>query len=282
MGVRLFDVVRIWCSLPSVSLDSLAALLLALAIEFAPPGRSPHSVVEVTACGKEVQRCHVGPPCDEPVLACRAPRWSPRRNAWFRLEQPEEGVDRYRRIVAAMAKTAQRFVANASEETSDFSWPGSEEELALSALTVALHESGLRRDVQFGEEPLGRGSLGEACLLQLHVHQAPRFAPWLSEEERGAMTKTPQAREAFARTLLGDSPRALRRCVEIGMRMLVRARAACNAGGGDWAHGMFSMYGSGTSCRVSALANRARTFRALKARAHRWKHRKASSSQNES
>jgi hypothetical protein len=48
------------------------------------------------------------------------------------------------------------------------------------------------------------------------------------------------------------------------MRMLARARAACGKAGVPWDYGMFSMYGSGKSCRVPAVGtSRSATFQRL-------------------
>lgn len=183
----------------------------------------------------------------------------------MRYEQEAEAIARYRHVLGVMADTAHEFIASQDQAPAEYRWPGSETELALATLTVALHESGLRRDVQFGERPLGRGPKGELCLLQLHLEQAPRFAAWLPEDEKEALSRSPSRREQFAHTLLGDDEASLSRCFSIGMRMLARARTACSASGAGWVEGMFSMYGSGTRCRIPILANRTRTFRKLEA-----------------
>jgi hypothetical protein len=248
-----------------VSVDSLAALLLSLAVQFAPPGRSPHSVVVASECGGDPRHCAAEPPCDRPLLSCRKQRWSPRRGVWLRYEQEAEAIARYGHVIGVMAETAHKFMTLQSQTSAEYQWPGSETELALATLTVALHESSLRRDVQFGEGPLGRGPEGEACLLQLHLEQAPRFAAWLAEDEKEALGRSYARREQFAQSLLGDDKAALSKCFFIGMRMLSRARAACSASGAGWADGMFSMYGSGTRCKIPILANRTRTFRKLEA-----------------
>jgi len=130
-----------------------------------------------------------------------------------------------------------------------------------------LHESGLREDIQFGRGPLGRGSLGEACLMQLDARDAPYLASWIPEEQRKAIAHDKALREQFAQTLLGDSPQALSRCFEVGMRMLARSRSYCSQSS-DWPHGMFSMYGTGTTCNAGVLRNRARTFQRLQSLAN--------------
>jgi hypothetical protein len=133
--------------------------------------------------------------------------------------------------------------------------------LALAALTVAIHESSLREDVQFGRK---RGSAGESCLIQVMPSQAPRHASWLDEAERERIAKDAHAREAFAKTLLGDSPEALSRCFEIGMRMLAQSRSSCSKSSRGWVFGMFSMYGTGTTCSAPRIAEtRTRMYKQL-------------------
>ncbi len=138
-------------------------------------------------------------------------------------------------------------------------WPDSERSLALSALTVALYESSLREDIQSGRK---RGAAGEACLVQVMPEQAPKFASWLPREERQRLAADPKAREAFLETLLGDSPQALSRCFELGMRMLAQARASCAGSAAGWEAGMFSLYGTGRTCSWSPMATiRQKTLR---------------------
>jgi hypothetical protein len=47
------------------------------------------------------------------------------------------------------------------------------------------------------------------------------------------------------------------------MRMLARARAACGKAGVPWDRGMFSMYGSGKTCRAAVGESRRATFQRL-------------------
>jgi len=112
----------------------------------------------------------------------------------------------------------------------------------------------------------GRGPGGEVCLMQVHPDIAWRFVPDLTEDERKTASKTPQSREAVARTLLGKDRERLVTCFRTGLRMLAHAASAC--AGEDrreaaiakragrkhepYAHlewGMYSMYGTGQTCR---------------------------------
>lgn len=182
------------------------------------------------------------------------------------MESAEGGVRRYASIVGALARTADWLVHCDPKKSvcPEHDWPGSTHELAVSGLTVALHESGLREDVEVGRGPLGRGPAGEVCLVQVAVDEAPKYAGWIGADEREALLQDPARREDFARGLLGESPKALEHCFEVGLRMLIRARAACATAPVPWDHGMFAMYGSGRTCRLPGVADRRqRTFRAL-------------------
>jgi hypothetical protein len=185
------------------------------------------------------------------------------------METRDAARRRFARIAQSLASTATALVecqtlgGDPIAGCKPVEWGGTTKTLALSALTVVLHESGLREDVQFGHPPLGRGPAGEACLMQLAPDQAANNASWLSPEEKEKAAQTPRERERFVKSLLGDSPAALSRCFDAGMRMLVRARRSCE-GSGAWDFGMFSLYGGGKSCRVPPIGtSRTRTLRTL-------------------
>ena len=236
--------------------DALATTILALAIAHAQPGHSPYSLEPVMECGKDSLHpsCPLEPVCDLPVFYCRKPRWSAARNAWVRVESTKTATCRYTRIASAIATTARRLHECRDERGATLpgctpvGWPGSTDALALSMLTVALHESGLREDVQKGLPPLGRGPAGGACLLQVRPSQAHRHASWLSSGQRALVAEDRKEQEHFVQTLLGDSHQALGRCFEVGARMLVRARLSCGGSSVPWDQGMFSMYGTGSTC----------------------------------
>lgn len=246
--------------------------ILALAIANAPPGRSPYSLELLPECGSDPRTpsCEIKPLCPEPLMTCRPPRWSALRNAWVRYERPEAAVRRYARIADAIVDTAQALVSCKGADEAlparcePAGWVDDARTLALASLAVALHESGLREDIQFGRPPLGRGPAGEVCLVQVAPEQAPLYASWLPKERRELVAADAKLREEFARTLLGETPVALRRCFEVGMRMLARSRQACAGASRSWDFGMFSMYGTGTTCNGRGMAERRhRTFRAL-------------------
>jgi hypothetical protein len=251
----------------------LAQVILALAISHAPPGRSLYSFEPEPACGTDakVPSCELQRVCEDPAPFCAAPHWSKPRSSWVRIESRETAIRRYARVAEAAALTANRLLTCTDShgakdaECQRDDWPDTERSLALAALTVALHESGLREDIMFGHPPLGRGPAGEVCLLQVATDQAPLYAHWLQSSERMRISRSPVERERFARKLLGDSPEALEHCFEVGMRMLIRSRNACSASQVPWEHGMFAMYGSGTRCNLPRVADkRQRTFDRLR------------------
>lgn len=248
-------------------MSPLATAVLALAIAQAPPGRSPYSLEVLAECGTDpaAPTCPLEPVCADDAPACRAPKWSATRNGWTRIESRAHAIRRYATIARTLVSTAERLAACERTKSCDpLGWSGTTKQLALSALTVAFHESGLREDVQFGHAPLGRGPAGEACLLQVGLGQAPLYAMWLPAAERDQIAASAKRREELAKSLLGDSEAALGRCFEVGMRMLARSRAACGRSGVSWDYGMFSMYGSGRTCRAPVVGqSRSQTFQRL-------------------
>ncbi len=252
--------------------DVLATMLLTLAIAHAPPGRSPHSYEKVKECGtqKTQPACRLEPMCEIPVFYCKPPKWSAARGAWVRVETPEHATCRYARITKALSQTARRLheCKDASgspiEGCTPVRWRGSTKSFALAILTVALHESGLREDIQNGIAPLGRGAAGEACLIQVRPNQAARYASWLTPQQRAIVDSDRMNQEKFIQTLLGDSVESLERCFEVGGRMLARSRRACEASSMPWDHAMFSMYGTGATCNhVGIGSSRKKTFSRL-------------------
>ncbi len=249
---------------------TLPQLLLALAVNHGHPGRSPYSAELMPECGRDKKQptCAIAPLCPEPAPQCRRPRFSRARRAWVRMERKETAEKRFAGIAKALNKTAKKLTSCKEDDPrcEPIDWPGTTKSLALATLAVALHESGLREDVQFGHPPLGRGPQGEACLVQVALSQAPRYASWLPETERQRIADSRSRREKLAKSLLGDSPKSLSRCFEVGMRMLARSRAACGRAGVPWAFGMFSMYGGGKSCNVPPIGKtRGKTFQRLTA-----------------
>lgn len=246
---------------------TLAELVLGLALSHGTPGRSPYSFELVPECGTaaDAATCDLAPVCAEPAPACRPPRYSAARGGWVKMETRAAAVRRFATIARTLADTATRLMAcGDGADCEPLAWSGTTRTLALATLTVVLHESGLREDVQFGHPPLGRGPAGESCLMQIALDQAPLGAAWLGPDRREAINRSRVQRERFAQSLLGDTPRALGRCFEVGMRLLARARTSCGRAGVPWDFGMFSLYGGGRSCNVPAIgASRGKTFQRL-------------------
>ncbi len=188
----------------------------------------------------------------------------------MRIESRESAIRRFAGIAVAIADTAERLAACRAQSAEKkacvpLDWPGSSRSLGLATLAVALHESGLRRDVQLGELPHGRGPAREACLVQVSPRQAPLYASWVPKADRRAIADSSKRREKLAKSLLGTSPVALGRCFETGMRMLARARGACTSSA-SWSYGMYSMYGSGHTCDLPGAGTvRNKTFQKLMA-----------------
>lgn len=129
----------------------LAELILAILIVIAPPGRSPYSVVVAQQADP--------PPCAEASSPlCRRPWWSDAHGSYVRVETAAEGLERYWTIARAIDAAAIEFAADVSGRTA----------LARRLITVAWHESGLRRDVHEGIGAHAIGDEGRSyCLGQI-------------------------------------------------------------------------------------------------------------------
>ncbi len=244
----------------------LAQALLAIALSHSRPGGSPYSKQLLPECGRspDAPTCALRPVCEQRWFGCRAPRWSSSRSGWVRVESRKAAVARYAGIAESIARTAKR-LKSCEAPCRPIYWPGDTRSLAIATLTVVKHESGFREDIQGGYGPLGRGSRGESCLMQVMPDQAVRQAVWLSEDARAKIAKSRVAREAFAKSLLGTKPAALDRCIEVGVRMLAESRKSCSKSSANWAYGMYSMYGTGTTCSSAAVGNsRSKTFQTFR------------------
>lgn len=261
-------------------MQNIQALLLQVLLTQVPPGQSSFSVA-IDPCRADA--CDVAT-CTTPTQ-CKVPFYSRFYQAYVHQETPEEATARYETIAeAAVAAVTEERCKNfdGTPVTPGDCSPNPDMKVmrgfvgALSAIFgAAINESGLREDVQVGrgksKKPddaggQGRGPSGEACLMQVHPDIAWRFVPDLSDAEREEASKTPQSREAVARTLLGKDSESLKRCFRTGLRMLAHAAVSCagedrrdaaiakRAGRPhepfanlEW--GMFSMYGTGRTCR---------------------------------
>lgn len=191
----------------------------------------------------------------EPCEGCEG-TWSSHYSAHVRQETRETASARYRVIVDAWVDEARALLCIDQDDDcepygGEISWSARQrwtlEDLLLVTATVAIHESGLREDVQTGrgrsghpsdDGGEGRGPGNEACLLQIHPTIAARF---VDEDEAG---------EDVMESLLGLDRNSVRRCLRTGMRMLIHSRAYCawKSPGIKWSWATFSLYGSGQTC----------------------------------
>ncbi len=258
----------------------LGKLIFVLLATQTSPGRSIYSFEPAPDCGTDPSsaECSLERACDEALYRegwsesqrkhfasesplCIAPRYSKARGGWVRIERRATALARYARIADVLSRTASRLVhchdggGVVDESCVREQWPGAATTFALSGLTVVIHESGGREDIQEGHPPVGIGSGGEVGLMQLMPEYTPALASWLDEDERKTLLDAePSKRIAWARSnLLGQ--KNLSKHIEIGLRALARARRSCAGKKLDWRYGMFSMYASGSSCSAGDVAN---------------------------
>lgn len=250
-----------------MTLSPLAKLLLGLAIAHTPIGGSLYSMQAMPECGTDAENptCPLVPVCEQDSVMCVAPRWSVARAAWVRVETKAAAVHRYERIAYALASAA-RYSIECTDDTGSVdlnctrvNWPRPTADFAKAELTMAIWESGLREDIEGAYPPVGRGTSGEVCLMEVMPVFVPQYAAWLTPKERAAASATNAAREALALTLVGDNVDALRKCFLVGGQMLSRARAhaATSCRGYAWSYSMFAIYGTGSKCdtKTNAFGN---------------------------
>lgn len=215
---------------------NLAEAILVAMEKAAPPGNSGWSVehVPITECAAERSS------------SCTRARWSSFYGGWVRRESKETGRERYRKAADALALELEGSGDPAGE--------------AGRVIGVAVNESGLREDIQFGRGRSGRtrktdkqfddaggqgrGPSNEACLMQILPSMAGPFGG--------------------TEALLGDSEDALRRCFRAGLAQLRYGRTKCPAAKRIYRgpagpitvselYATISRYGTGSSCTSSNL-----------------------------
>jgi hypothetical protein len=245
-------------------LDKFAETVLALLVTFNQnAGNSPYSFEPAPACGTDQAKatCPLEPRCAVQSWQCVPPRWSDSRSAWVVPESKAAAYRRYKTIAASVARVAFLHARCKDqwgvviERCRPSGWPEGPETLAMVAAVTAIHESGLREDIQFGLPPMGRGPDGEGCLVQVMPSQIAQFASWVPPDEkalyeRSLAPKRKELEEQWVARMLGDSPESLDRCFDTGLRMLAHARRACSSAG-RWPYGMWSMYGTGRTCAAT-------------------------------
>jgi len=247
-------------------LNKFAEMIFTLLLAFGGEkyaGNSPYSFELVPACGtdKTAPACELTPQCNIKAWRCAPPRWSNARGGWVIAESKASARARYRKIANSIARVSflharcRDSYGTVLEDCTPSGWPEGPRSLAMVAATTALWESGLREDIMFGHAPMGRGAMGETCMMQIMPNQIRQFAKWIPAEELKVYDKLPFGRERsewdekWAKRMLGDSDAALDACFDVGMRALSRARWSCaSRKGGSWPYKMWSMYGTGSKC----------------------------------
>lgn len=216
-----------------------AAILVALKIA-APPGKAAWTLEKEAFSVEPVPASE----CSFYADACPGARRSSFYGAWVRRESKETGEARYAEQARALALELEGSPNAAAE--------------AALVVAIAVNESGLREDVQFGRGRsqrfkgqkqhdgaggFGRGPGNEACWMQI--------LPSMAEAYGG-----PEA-------LLEDSEEARRRCFRAALAQLRHARAICSSEkkrtrptpvGTETVSRLYatvSLYGTGTSCASS-------------------------------
>lgn len=249
-------------------LSPLAKYLLALMLTYGSPGKSVLSREVIPECGHSQTQatCELEPVCEEPSVLCEAPIWSSARKGWARAETREEAMERFSRGAWAMARTAT-FLTRCTDERGlpiedckPVRWPEGPRSLASAGWSVLFWESGMREDIWAGHPPVGRGSDGEGCGMQVMPSHAadPKFSQWLvrsgivnPRSEHASDRKI--AQEDAVQMMLGTDVGSLGRCFETGLRILARKRwnatYACRTT--NWSYSMFAFYGTGNKCSVA-------------------------------
>jgi hypothetical protein len=256
-------------------MGDFARMLLLLMLQAAPKA-SPYSFEPVSECGTDPKAptCELARVCDERHhFRCKPPRWSASRGAWVRVETAETRIRRFRPIAETIARAALMQTrcrdrdGSVVESCEPAGWPEGPSTLALAALTTAVWESGMREDIQYGHPPVGRGTGGEACPMQMMPAQILAVATWIPKKERRELAESMTWRERRdwgARAVL-EGPNALYHCFVAGMNHLARARRSCQGRGLEWSFAMWSRYGTGKTCAAYGIADdfalkRARTL----------------------
>lgn len=233
-------------------MSPLAKYIFVFLLNHTGPGESVYSMELMPSCGTDQARptCQLNPVCITQSPLCAPPRWSTYRSGWVRAETREVAMDRYANAAIALARTATYLTrckdehGSVIEECQPMFWPDGPRSAACAMLASSIWESGYREDIMTGAPPMGRGTDGEACVMQVMPQYVAQNVSWLTDEQR--MKLKP---EQIAQMTLGTDQKSLERCYEAGGRHLSKfrsyARYKCK---GDWVYAMYALYGTGGSC----------------------------------
>jgi hypothetical protein len=255
----------------TTTLSPLAKYILALLLTYAGPGKSVNSREVMPECGTNPKEpaCELAPVCSVASAVCRPPKWSKVRGGWARAESREAAALRYEHAAIALTRVATYLTrctdddGTPDEDCKPLRWPEGPRSLAMAALAASYWESGYREDIMEGHPPVGRGSDGEVCVMQVLPKYSTdaKLSQWLvregiidpeSEDENARSITEAEA----VKLMLGSDIASLKRCYETGMRILARKRwfARYKCKGIRWSYAMFAFYGTGNKCSTHGSA----------------------------
>lgn len=155
-----------------------------------------------------------------------------------------EAEQRYRDIAVDIAEV----LYGPDREKSLFGGRYAQARTVSVVLSLMLHESGFRRDVDYGEGKLARGDQGRSwCLMQLNVGKG-KTTPWNEVKNRRARPADPESEIHTGWTgeeLVTDRTR----CIRAGMRVIRSSFLSCRRLGRlEW----LRVYASGSTEKGSS------------------------------
>lgn len=166
------------------------------------------------------------------------------------IETKEEASARYQSIAADIVAVAWN-----PDVKPLFGGPNGRARTATMVLSIMLHESAFRRDVDFGLGKAGRGDHGRSwCLMQVQTGTG-RTIPWNKEKKRFYKYSDPKDEVVQGWTgseLVTDR----RKCIEAGIRVIGASFASCHhLPVSEW----LRVYASG-NCEDGSDASRRRMY----------------------
>ena len=221
------------------TMTPIAQAVLASMLFILAPGQSPYSLVKVDACDAQCQKTPLCKPASK--LLCRPPFWSGHHKSFVRMENYQEGLERYATVAKVVAALSESMAwekipgCKPYGKTDDFQckllrqarpWTGPSAELRRILLASMYRESGFRRDIHSGVGPMARGD----CKTDAHGQRIPGscrshcLGQVLIDRRKG----TPV--DGFMPDdLVGVDLPATGRCITATIRELSQARSHCLA-----------------------------------------------------